>query len=225
MKSDETAASDSTRPSRGPGWLRAWSGPVLGGLALVVAITGLVSGQRTHHRLEQLEARLVQVSRVASTEPSTRRVTTERPGGRTTQRVRRRAEGKMARRKGAEAGPKERKSPAERQRQIREEVTATIEAFGMDRGMDDATVGRVLGELEARNDAVRAVFQDLAAGAVSAEQAREEVQWVRDESATSLRDLLGDDLYEALDRHLAERSPRRRRAAMTRTVSDEPVAP
>lgn len=201
----------------------AWLGPILGGLALVVALAGFMTAQRTQGRIDALEERVTEVAK--ATEARSRfakalEARTARASDRSARTPRRTP---PARRRGGNAARKgdDRPTPGERKQRVRKEMTQTVEDFGTERGLDDAMVGEVLGELEARGDAVRAVLQDLAAGAVSADQAREEVQWVRDESAQSLRDLLGEDLYVELDRHLAENAPRRRRAALASGPSRE----
>ncbi|MEO0606095.1 MAG: hypothetical protein AAF211_31995 [Myxococcota bacterium] len=192
-----------------PAGLRAWSGIVLGGLALVVAAAGWVSARETSAQLTRLEDRIASIEQTQTT----RRAIVGAAGEARKKRLQRRAEAKARR---AKAPVRERPSPEVRQQKLRKEVTAHVEAFATERGLDAETVEEVLVELETRNDAVRAVFQDLATGAVSTDQAREEVQWVRDDSADALRTLLGDELHDALEEHLAERSPRRRRAAMNR---------
>jgi len=209
LTSDSNAGRGAPRPARDR------LGPTLAALALVVALLGVAGSQwsswRLSARMDRIEHRLVAVAKardVRAPDGPRRPGRARRPNGKGGGRARKAA--------------RARKAPVERQERVREEVTASIEGFATERGLDDATVGHVLGELEARNDAVRAVFQDLAAGAVSVEQAREEVQWVRDESADALRELLGDELYDALDAHLAERSPRRRRAAVSK-APDEPA--
>ncbi len=201
-----TSESSSEDESPSPRRMVEWAGPVLGGLALVVAVAGLASNWRTTGRLTQLEQRVeatAQAPKARSSAAPEKRRSRRRPDARR-----------------PKASARDRPTPEQRQQRLREEVTAHVESFATDHELDEPTVAGVLGELEARNEAVRAVFQDLSGGVVSAEQAREEVQWVRDDSANRLREILGDELYDELDRHLSNRSSRRRRAATSRALSN-----
>ena len=210
MTTDSKPDPDVPRSSLGGIW--GWSGPVLGGIALVVAVGGLVSArwtaQEMAERVGRLEGRLGALAEAKGAGPPATFEGLRRLGSR------RRPEGKGPRRS-SKAPAKAWPNPEGRQQRVRDGVTGRVEGFASEHGLDDAMVGKVLGELEARNDSVRAVFRDLAAGTISAEEAREEVQWVRDGSADTLRVLLGDEIYDALDARLAGRSSLRRRAALT----------
>ncbi|MEM6930733.1 MAG: hypothetical protein AAF602_27615, partial [Myxococcota bacterium] len=94
--------------SNPPPGLRAWSGVLLGGLALVVAVAGFVTARQTSDELTRLEDRIASVEQ----KQTSRRAIAGAAGEARKKRLQRRAETKARR---AKSPSRERTSPEVRQ--------------------------------------------------------------------------------------------------------------
>jgi hypothetical protein len=91
---------------------------------------------------------------------------------------------------------------ADKAEQARAELTAEVEAFAMDEGLDSETVGLILGLLEARSDAFHTVREDVRSGALNLADARRELEAEKEATDAELRVILGDDLFQVFDERM-----------------------
>ena len=88
-------------------------------------------------------------------------------------------------------------------------INEKVEVFSDDHGIDDATMGQMMQEIETRTAEYFEVMRQAKAGDMSWLEARPQMQAIRDQAESNLIDILGEELYEAYEEEVrGERSAR-----------------
>ena len=187
-------------------------GWILGGLALLVGAWNAWS-------LSALSTRLDALERPATTSPAAARGGNATPAPLRSPSSRLRAastpetaeaglteaslEDPAVRAKLAEVMREEEERAGDQRRElVRESILSEVESFAAEEGLNQATLGSLVSEIERRIDNFSALRQEIRDGQLSWFEGRREMGELRDNSDQALRELLGESRFEVLDERL-----------------------
>ena len=88
-------------------------------------------------------------------------------------------------------------------------INEKVEIFGETNGIDDATMGQMIQEIETKTAQYFEVMRQAKAGDISWLEARPQMQEIREEAETNLIDILGEELYEVYEQEVRGGQPPR----------------